>query len=150
MPDEMFFSADKKSLRRGKRHSPRTETCRPCFVWTKNEPDNKLRGVVMDVSPDGMRVRMIEILPTDTPIIVQMMRDDDFRFPLSVPADAYVVRYESGTGGFTDHGFQFTHKEIKRGEPRSMDIERKRPSRPVTRTRMYTIDYTVGGRDRGR
>ena len=150
MPDEMFFSPDRRSLRRGQRQAARTQTCRPCFVWAKDDPDNKHRGVVMDVSPHGMRVRMIEILPTDTPIMIQMMRDDDFRSALSVPVEGSVMRYESGAGGFTDHGFEFRRKTIRTVEPKPLGFRRRRAAPAPRRTRMHTIDYTVGDRRGGR
>lgn len=148
MPDVMFFSEDSRSLRRGKRESPRTDTCRPCLVWVKDAPGAKMRGVVMDASPHGMRIRMIEILPTATPIMVQLMRDDDFQVPLSLPTEGSVVRYAGGAGGFTDHGVQLVRKALERIEPRPVNIPRRPPARLSGRTRMYTIDYTVGGRRR--
>ncbi len=150
MPDEMFFSADRKSLRRGKRKSPRTEVCRPCLVWAKDDPDSKFRGVVMDVSPHGMCVRMVEILPTGTPIMLQMMRDDEYQEALSVPVEGEVMRYESGVGGLTDHGFKVLHKAFKRAAPSPISAPPRVSSRPITRTRMYSIDRTVGNRLRNR
>lgn len=150
MTDEMFFSPDSKSMRRGKRRSPRTETCRPCYVWPKDTPTNKMRGVAMDISPYGLRVRMVEILPIHARFLVQLMRDDDFREPLSLPVECIVVRYETGAGGFTDHGFQFAREALKRYELRPLKTDRRRLRGPSRPPRMHTIDYTVGNKKKGR
>jgi len=150
MPDEMFFSADEKCLRRGQRSSPRTDTCRPCWVWLKDSPERRLRGVVMDLSPHGMRVRMIEVLPTETPVVIQLMRDDEYRIALSVPQEGRVVRYESGSAGLTDHGIELTREAIRRPEPQPARIRLKPTLPPPNHPRMHTIDFTVGGRGGGR
>ena len=50
MADEMFFSPDSKSLRRGKRIAPRTETSRPCLVWPEDAPEMQMRGVILHLN----------------------------------------------------------------------------------------------------
>ena len=144
MLDDMFFSQDLKSLHRGKRRAPRTDTCRPCLVWTQDDPENKLRGVVMDVSPHGVRVRMIETLSLETPVVVQLMRDEKFRVPLSVPVEGRVVRCDSSAGGLTDHGIALVRKEV-----RYTGFEPGRPAGPRRRVtglhpRLHALDFTVG------
>jgi len=79
-----------------------------------------------------------------------MMRDDDFRFPLSRPMEGLVVRYTSGAGGFTDHGFDLKRSAIKREESKDVNIRQKQPIQPKTTTRMHTIDFTTGPWRRGR
>lgn len=108
--------------------------------------DEGIRGVVMDVSPHGMRIRMMEALPPETPITIQMMRDDDFRIPLSDPAPGRIVRMENAPDGCTDHGIELTRKPVRRALVKPVHIPRRAALRPATRTRMYSIDYTVGGR----
>ncbi|HOZ46204.1 MAG TPA: PilZ domain-containing protein [Candidatus Hydrogenedentes bacterium] len=145
MADDMILSSDEKSLHRGRRKSPRTATCRPCLVWVTDNPEEKLKAVVMDLSPHGMRLRMIEILPTDTAVSIQMMRDDDFQVPLSVPTEGVIVRYESMVDGFTDHGVQLVRTPIERLEPRAVNLPSRATLPPRTAPRMHTIDFTVGG-----
>ena len=103
----------------------------------------------MDMSPYGFRIRMLEVLPLDTRIVVQMMRDDDFEEPLSRPVEGRVVRVQTNTEPLTDHGVQLLQRDIRRIQPRPAQIDR-RPSRRTRRTRMYSFDVTVGERRRGR
>ena len=147
--DEMFFTPDMRSLRRGKRAAPRTEICRPCLLWVKGNAGTELQGVAMDVSPYGFRIRMLGALPPDTPVVVQMMRDEDFEVPLSNPVEGKVVRIQPEDTGFTDHGVQLEQKEIRRIESKPLRVEKRRPRR-TRRSRMYSFDVTVGERRRGR
>jgi hypothetical protein len=144
--ETMVWSEDQKSLHRGRRVAPRTEVCRPCLVWLQIAPDLKLQGVVLDLNPHGMRIRLIEHLPVGTPIVVQMMRDDEFQVPLSRPIDVKVVRIISGFGGLVDHGVQVEFKPIKRAEEaRPVTTTRPRATRRQ-RARMHTLDVTLGNR----
>jgi hypothetical protein len=145
MSDEMFFTVDNKSLRRGRRAATRTVTCRPCLVWPKQAPDVEYQGIIMDLSPYGMLIRMLGGLAPGIGIRVQLMRDEEFRDALADPLDAMVVRTISDEEGFTDHGVQIIQREIPKPPPRpiAMRVRRARPSRP--KQRMHTIDITVGG-----
>lgn len=142
MPDDMFFSNDRRSLRRGKRVSKRTETCRPCLVWLKEDPTLQYLGVVLDVNPYGMRIRMMDLLPSNSQVIVQMMRDEEFRVPLARPIEATVVRHQDDAEGMVDHGVRIIRKQLRQSGP----------NRPVARgtgakatpTTVYTLDVTVG------
>ena len=151
MSDDMFFSDDERALRRGKRVAKRTETCRPCLVRTKGPDEMELEGVVLDVSPYGVLVRMIESIPLETEVTVQLMRDEDFEVPFSDPLDGTIVRYEGSPSGFTDHGIRIKREDIQRIHTTPIQIEPRRPQRGTTRpSRMHTIDFTVGDDDRGR
>jgi hypothetical protein len=145
MSDEMFFSADERSLRRGRRIARRTPTCRACLVWPADAPDMRLQGVVMDINPFGMLIRLLEPLPMDTEACIQLMRDEDFENPLAKPLEGAVVRSIPTSDGFTDIGVRIKLREIPRAESRPIRIERRRPL-VTRRTRMHTIDYTVGDR----
>lgn len=146
MPDEMFFSDDMKSLRRGRRVAQRTPVCRPCMVWRKDAPEDKFQGVVMDVSPYGMLVRMLECFEAGTRLSVQMMRDDTFTEALAAPHEGLVVRAVQDDGGFVNHGVQLMHERRAKAKGRTARPEPKK--RPAKRraARMHTIDYTVGNR----
>jgi hypothetical protein len=149
MRDEMFFTSDMRSLRRGKRIAARTETCRPCVIWPADARDVELHGVVMDVSPFGMLIRMLDSIPPGTEIVIQLMRDDDFREPLAKPLEGKVVRNHGEFGGFRDHGVQLVQKDVKRPESKPVRLEKRRPLR-YPKSRMHTIDVIVGGHPRRR
>lgn len=147
MVDEMFFTHDNQSLRRGKRRAARTVTCRPCLVWTLDNPKGKVQGVVMNVTPHGMLIRMIDMLPIRSGVEVQLMRDDEFREPLAKPVRGVVVRVSEAAGGFRDHGIELVQEEIKRVESRAPVVIKRKPIRRYT-PRMHTIDIRVGNRER--
>lgn len=147
MPDDMFFLADRRSLRRGRRIAVRTETCRPCVIWPADEPEKRHNGVALDVSPHGMRVRMMDPLAEGQAVYVQMMRDEDFSVPLTDPMAARVVRSELDAEGFLDHGVQIIRQKLHREEQRLVPAVRKAPA-PARTPRMYTLDIAVGERER--
>lgn len=149
MADDMFFADDMRSLRRGKRIAPRTETCRPCLVWAKDAPETRLFGVVMDMNPYGMRIRMIDQIGPGTAVVVQLMQDEEYEIPFARPIGAVVVRIQPEKEDLTDHGVQVLRDEIARQEARPVRIERRPPVR-LPRERMYTLDLTVGNRRRRR
>ena len=148
MADEMFLSPDQKSLRRGRRRSARTETCRPCVVWAADDPEIAYRGVVLDVSPYGMCIRMLDYLPPNTNVQVQLMRDDTFESPLSIPFEGLVVRTFETEQGFMDHGIEVQRSQPRRPEEgRPTRIERRDRRNMIGlggQSRMHTLDFTVG------
>lgn len=150
MSDEMFFSADERSLIRGKRIARRTETCRPCVVTVKIPGTSPIRAVVIDMNPYGMLVRAMEAIPVNAEVSVQLMRDDHFRETFSEPHEGMVVRHEDAGDGFTDHGVRLVKKKIAKASEKPITIKQPRPSAPTEPTRMHTIDITIGGPSRGR
>ncbi len=159
MSDEMFFTPDMRALRRGKRIASRTETCRPCLMWTQNDPENKFYGVVLDVNPYGMRVRMLDVVAVGTPIVIQMMRDEEYRFPLAKPIEALVVRHQPEIDEMVDHGVQIPQKKevqriVSKPSPPPVKTAEQLKSAELTKatdqlkkkSRMYTLDVTVGDR----
>lgn len=150
MTDEMFFSKDEKSLIRGSRTDPRTETCRPCTVHLVNDPSIELYGVMLDVTPRGMLVRMMEAIPLSTEITIQLMRDDKYQQKLSTPHSGEIRRIERTSDGFFDHGVQIHREVIKKASERPVHIPRPRPARAKHPSRMQTVDYTIANSDRKR
>lgn len=150
MADEMFFTNDNSSLRRGHRRASRTATFRPCHVWPVDQPERKLAGVVVDMTPFGLCIRMVEALAPGTRIAVQFMRDETFAAPMAAPIEGLVVRSARMGDGITDHGVQLQHREIRR----SVSVRPYRPARPRLRrlrrsgvsSRMHTTDITLGDR----
>ncbi len=151
MPDDMFFSADARSLRRGRRRAARTQICRPCLIWPSDAKDVTLQGVALDISPYGMRVRMVETLPPGTPVRVQLMRDEQFTQPFADPVHAVVVRIRDEGNQFTDHGIQIVREAIVHETAKPAEAPRQElPRGGQQQTRMHTIDLRVGDRRRAR
>lgn len=144
MADDMFFSDAESALQRGRRGAPRTETCRPCLLNAPDFDGDEFEGVVMDLTPFGMRVRMVDELPVGTEVSVQLMRDDQFSRPLSRPLPGTVVRLEESAHGFTDHGVKLLIQDIPRIHPRSAAMEPARPFLGRNGASRRMIDYTVG------
>ncbi len=146
MADEMFFSADSKSLRRGKRIAPRTETCRPCLVWPEDAPEMHMQGMILDMNVYGMLIRMTESLPPGMRIQVQLMRDDDFRESLTKPVTALVVRSIVQNDGFVELGIQVVQETVRQEESKPLRKPLQKPrSRQHGRTRMYTRHLRPSG-----
>jgi hypothetical protein len=112
-------------------------------VWLADTPDLCYNGIALDVSPYGMRVRMLSPLPEGRMIFIQMMRDEEFTVPLTDPIEAKVVRSEPEADGFLDHGFQILREKLESAPVRRAPARRTEPAstRP---TRMYTLDVLVG------
>ncbi len=149
MPDEMFFSKDMLSMYRGKRREARTETCRPCIIWSKDAPEVTLRGVMVDVSPYGVCIRMLDSLPSGTRVMVQLMRDESFRRPFAPPLEGIVVRTVNSEEGFVDHGIELHSVQANRtrGARPTQTLPRRRPGpRRKASSRMHTLDITLGDR----
>ncbi len=136
----MPLDADSASVRRGRRVAPRTEVCRPCLVWLQSEPQNEVQGVLLDLNPYGMRMRMLDRFERGTILYVQMMRDEEYQFPLSQAILVRVVYVHESVGGFVDHGLKRHLPRIRR--PEEMQRTRYEPPRQVRRpsTRMYSLD----------
>lgn len=143
MPDEMFLTEDGRALKRGKRIARRTEVARPCVVWLEDLPETRYDGLVLDITPYGMLLRMVETLPPGTPVCVQLLRDDPSQTPLAQPHVGVIVRTLPGER-FTRHGVKLVHKELPKVEPRRVETPKAAPARRRSRPRMHTIDYTVG------
>lgn len=149
MPDEMFFSDDARSLRRGRRVAPRTPTCRPCVLWPKDDTSLRVEGVVMNVNPYGCLVRSLHSFPEGTHVEIQIMRDDEFSQPLSTIQEGRVVRHDDAVPGFTDHGIRLIQREIPKVESRPVMRPKLQPS--VRRvTRMHTRELRDSNRRSGR
>jgi hypothetical protein len=150
--DDMFFRNDGKSLKRGQRRDKRTETCRPCRVWRADDPDGAMEGVVMDVNKYGMRIRMLDDIEVDTVVHIQLMVDEEFKEAMAPPMEARIARCIPDGEGFVDHGIQILRREIRREESKPIVVKKRAPLPPTRRTRMHTLDITVGdrGSNRGR
>lgn len=146
MFDDMFFSNDNKSLRRGRRQSARTETCRPCLVWLKEASELMFNGVAINMTPFGLLVRMIDNMPLGTVVMVQLMRDEEFLEPLTAPLEGRVVRHAPGDGEFVDHGMLLTQPEVERNESQPVRAVCRKTDAETPPSRMHTMDVDIGRR----
>lgn len=143
MADEMFFSQDSLSLRRGRRVAKRTPTSRPCAVWPKDARELEAEGIVLDINPYGMLVRIGESFAVGTVVCVQLMRDDGRKEALSTPLEGRVIRHGKNQGGQVEHGIKVEQKELQREETPAVRVNTRPQSNTQSRTRMHTIDITV-------
>jgi len=144
MPDDMYFAPNERSLYRGKRAAPRTDTCRPCLMQTVDDEALTIKGVILDINPYGMMVRAIECVAVGTKVTLQLMRDEHFQEPFSAVLHGRVVRHLGTVGTFTDHGIRLNQDEGRSPESKPIKIEAKRRPTAKKITRMHTVDYTVG------
>jgi hypothetical protein len=120
-------------------------------MYIEGDENEGLEGVVLDVTPYGMMIRMLDTLAIGTIVRVQLMRDDNFRDTLGAPKDGEVVRHDPASpSGFTDHGVRLIVRKIPKNESRPVNIQQRPVSGPREKPRMHSIDFTVGGGRRGR
>ena len=150
MPDEMFFSKDERSLVRGNRIAQRTDTCRPCMITVHDDSNAEYNGVVLDITPHGMLIRVMATLPMGVEVTVQLMRDEKFTKNLSTPRQAKVIRLDGADDGFFDYGIEITNASIQHKESRPITIEKPAAQRKKPPSRMHSLDVTIGGNNTGR
>lgn len=143
MPDEMFFSNDEKGLVRGRRAAKRTETFRPCLVTL---PDGgRIEGIILNLTPHGMLIRLMGTLPIGTRVEVQMMRDETFQKPLAEPRYGAVARLAGSDGMFSDLGIRIDNKKPAAAKTKVKEIRQRvdAPARPKGKG-MQTVEITKG------
>ena len=143
MADEMFFSPDSLSLRRGRRIAKRTPTSRPCVIWPSDSREMEVQGLVLDINPYGMLVRIDEPFAVGTVVRIQLMRDDGRKEALSTPVEGRVIRHVKQHGSQVDHGIKVEQKEQPREAAPAVRVNARPQSNTSNRTRMHTIDITV-------
>jgi hypothetical protein len=143
MPDEMFFSKDERALVRGRRAAKRTPTMRPCLITL---PDGvQIEGIILNLTPHGMLVRVMGTLDIGTAVEVQMMRDENFQKPFAEPRFGAVVRLDNTDGVFSDLGLRLEQKRAA-ARPKAKTIAPRRApqDQPRKTSGMQTIDVTLG------
>jgi hypothetical protein len=130
--ERMVMSSDASALRRGRRGVPRTQVFRPALIWSVGAEGRKLEAVVLDLNPQGMKLRALEALP-EGKAVVQLMRDEAFTMPLSQPLNVEVLRVAEDMPGFFDHGLKVVLTEIKKSAAQpTISIPRPiTPRRPI-------------------
>jgi len=147
--ERLVMSADATALRKGRRGAPRTQVLRPALFWYPDKPEEKAQGVVLDLNPQGMKLRTLQPMQQGDRAVLQLMRDDEFQMPLSQPLNVEVVRVAEEVEGFFDHGLRVILKRIQRapGQPLVRAPRPVAPRAPINR--MHTADNRRGGRNRG-
>ncbi len=143
MPDEMFFSNDEKGLVRGRRAAKRTETFRPCLITL---PDGgRIEGIILNLTPHGMLIRLMGTLPVGTRVEVQMMRDETFQKPLAEPRYGAVARLAASDGMFSDLGIRIDNKKPATSKTKVKEIRQRveAPARSKSKG-MQTVEITRG------
>ncbi|MCH7816690.1 MAG: hypothetical protein IIC60_09000 [Proteobacteria bacterium] len=104
-----------------------------------------MQGVLLDLNPYGMKLRMLDSIDEGTEVVVQMMRDDEFSVPLSQPIHGRVMRRETGFSGFIDHGIKVSIRAMPQAPQPRVYRPTPRPPARTRKTRMHTVDYRFGG-----
>jgi hypothetical protein len=146
MADEMFFSADGKTLRKGRRIAARTPVERPAGFWCADDRGGIFQGLVRNLNPYGLLLESDQGLPVGTELWVELKRDELFADALSC-VKGTVVRVADVQHGVWHMGVQLVVAPPKapskplRITPKNATLPERRP------TRMYSVDYVVGSEE---
>lgn len=125
----------KKTTNLNKRIAPRTPSKRPCMIWTKDSPNIKKKGVILDLNMYGIRVRTSEIYEIGQELCIQMMKDEEYQHNLGVPITAVIVRSSSVDNDYVDYGMKRVLIEIKKTDRRGqlfINPSINRPKKQIT------------------
>ena len=122
------------------------------MVSLRDNPEVELPGVIMDINPHGMLIRLMETIPVGQRILIQMMRDDTYQRKLSTPHKGETRRVEGTPDGFFDHGVKLEVENIRKSNERPVHIPNRnsRPQRATHPSRMHTVDMTLDAAKRKR
>ncbi|HPU98717.1 MAG TPA: hypothetical protein PLO53_12295 [Candidatus Hydrogenedentes bacterium] len=149
--EDMFVAPDARSVHRGNRRAPRTEVFRPCLVGRPGgDPDREIwEGIVLDLNRYGFRIRSFAPFVEGDLVTVQLMRDEEFKYPLSGVLTVRVVRRAEAGGGLMDFGMELVVEPLS---PTSRSGRGIRPAPPPSLsrpgTRMHLADY-INNKGRG-
>jgi len=143
MTDEMFFSVDGKTLRKGRRIAKRTVVRRPAEFWRADGKGGLFQGLIRNLNPYGLLLESDKGLPVATAIWVELKREEVFSGALSC-VEGKVVRVVDTGAGTWQMGVQLV--VASRKEPsKPIRITPKKSALPERRpTRMHTLDYVLG------
>ncbi|MGC8739524.1 MAG: hypothetical protein ACP5UA_12905 [Candidatus Hydrogenedens sp.] len=88
-------------------------------MWTKDNPDIKTKGVILDLNMYGIRVRTSVIYEIGQELYVQMMKNEEYTHNLGVPITAVIVRFSSVDNNYIDYGMKRILMEIKKTDRQS-------------------------------
>ena len=145
--EDMFVAPDARSVHRGNRRAPRTEVFRPCLLRRSGDSGDSWEGIVLDLNRYGFRVRTFAPFAVEDVVTLQLMRDEEFKYPLSGLLYARIVRKTEAAGGLIDYGMELLVEPLS---PSARPGRGVRPAalpsltRPITR--MHLADYLNKGR----
>lgn len=147
--EDMFVAPDARSVHRGSRRAPRTEVFRPCLLRrTGDSGEESWEGIVLDLNRYGFRVRTFASLAVEDIITLQLMRDEEFKYPLSGLLNVRIVRKTEAAGGLIDYGMELIVEPLSpMARPARGLRPQASPSRPRPAPRMHLADYLNKDRD---
>ena len=146
MADEMFFSADGKTLRKGRRAARRTSVQRPAEFWRADDEGGLFPGLIRNLNPYGLLIESRVALPVGTEICIEMKRDEHFADALTC-LNGNVARLVGTGNGTWQMGVQLAIAPPKPAA-KPIRIPPKRSTLPERRpTRMYSLDYVLGSEE---
>lgn len=146
MADDMFFSADGKTLRKGRRISKRTPVRRPAEFWRADDDGGLFQGLIRDLNQYGLLLEADRGLPVGTAVCVELKRDALFGSTLSCVKGKVVRVLDTGRGRW-QMGVQLI-LERPREASKPIRIEPKKSTLPKRQpTRMYTADFVLGAEE---
>jgi len=146
MADEMFFSADGKTLRKGRRAARRTSVSRPAEFWRSDDEGGLFLGVIRNLNPYGLLLESGMGLPVGTQICIEMKRDEHFADSLTC-LKGEVARLVGTGNGTWQMGVQLAVAPPKPAS-KPIRISPKRSTLPERHpTRMYSMDYVLGSEE---
>ena len=113
MAEELYFSPDGKSLKRGKRASKRRPIDRQVEMWRVGEEGTIVEGRATDISLDGLMIHTAGDFALDDEIMVDVKRGKELDGPTFLYARARVVRIIEVDGGLRGLGIRLLAKERK-------------------------------------
>ena len=146
MADNMFFSADGKTLKKGRRIAERTPVRRPAEFWRADDKDGRNQGLIRNLNPYGLLLEAAGGLPVGTVIRVELKRDEFFAGCLSCVKGKIVRALDTGRGTW-QMGVQLILERPKlaskpiRIEPKKSTLPKRHP------TRMHTLDIVLGSEE---
>lgn len=113
MVDELYFSPDGKSLRRGQRTSKRRPIDRRVTMWRVGDEANPTEGQATDISMDGLMIQAAAGFAVGDEIMVDVRRGKDLDTPTFLYARARIVRIVERNDGLSGYGIHLIAKERK-------------------------------------
>ena len=113
MADELYFSADGKSLRRGQRASKRRPIERSVQIWRTGDgaEAEPITAVATDISLEGVLVQTGDEFAVDEEVMIDIKRSKDITAPSFLYARGTVVRILTEEDEQVGIGIRMTAKE---------------------------------------
>jgi len=111
--DELFFTPDGKSLRRGRRGSKRHAIERLVHIWRPGDEENRAIGVATDISLEGVLVYTSEPFGIGEEVMLDIKRSKESDGPTFIYVRGEIVRHTPPRNGMLGLGIRMRAKERK-------------------------------------